>query len=371
MADDWKFQRIHSASDHRGPGRHITKISHSSGFTAYAYMCSLEQDWDGAPQCYGLDNPHPVNPAANPATAFQRGITRPGSGGSRDALDFIANAADPKENCEFALLHPGIPAKNRPVFRWAGLYSEKPSVAHRLGLSVDERGFLEARGFRNAAGDLLTIGNHEEGRFPVIQPDLGKYGQSGATVGAPGFYVSTTSTITDAGYDAWEQLRYVDASEVPYAAWAGWWGGLGVQQGDFGLAFRLGTQDASGFVFADSGTGRVGEVSGRLLEVLGGDNEPIEYVFLVFPHSGTIPKVVFPATEANVLQQARINLMKLNGLDGNVAVTAFLALGADVDKFKRFREDRLRDSDMPQFDFNYPRTEWLLKSFGFVPSDET
>ncbi|HKS88495.1 MAG TPA: hypothetical protein VJR70_03555 [Stellaceae bacterium] len=371
MADDWKFQRIHSASDHRGPGRHITKITHSSGFIAYAYMCSLERDWDGAPRAYGLDNPHPVNPVANPATAFQRGITRPGSGGSRDALDHIGNAADPVANCEFALMHPNISAKNRPVFRWVGFYSAQPTVAHRLGLSVDERSFLEARGYRNSNGQLLKIGDHEEGYFPVIQPDLGKYGQSGSTVGAPGFYVSTTSTITDAGYNEWEQLRYVDASEVPYAAWAGWWGGLGVQQGDFGLALRPDADACSGFVFADAGSGRVGEVSGYLLDQLGGENEPIAHVFLVFPHSGTTPKVFFPATDGNAQQHARINVMKMNGLDGNVAVTAFLALGADLDKFNRYRADRMTGSDTAQFDWSYPRTEWLLKSYGFVPSDET
>ena len=80
----------------------------------------------------------------------------------------------------------------------------------------------------------------------------------------------------------------MDAPTIPYAAYAGWWARKSVQLGDFGLAIARDTGASSGFVFGDTGSGNVGEVSNKLLSTLtsaGGTNENL-FTFIVFPGSG-------------------------------------------------------------------------------------
>jgi hypothetical protein len=359
MTDELTFQTVFSASDHRGPGISVTKIAHrATGFVALAYQCSLEEDLDGAPDAYGLDNAHPVNAAANPATALQHNIEMLETG--------LANAADPWQNCLRHLNHQNLPADHDP-FRWVGIFAERPTVAHRSGLSVDERGFLEARGFRDAQGNLHTLAPGAEGAFPVIQPDLGRDGQSNAVVGAPGFYVSTTSTVTDLSLDAWDQSWYLDATEIPYAAWAGWMAHFGLQQGDFGLALRYNSEASSGYVYGDAGAGNVGEVSRALFETLapGRDNEPRDFIFLAFPGSGTLK--VSPAALINIQTRVNDRVRRLNAVPNNEALATFLSFGANLDKFKRFQARKLSDAEMVAADSRYPRAEFALRSCGFIP----
>src|SRR5215216_663702 len=104
MADELTFQPARTASDHKG-AVYVTKIEHkASGFEAFAYQCSLVEDLDGAPRGYGLDNPHPVDPAHNPHTALQHGINM--------LETSLCNAADPHQNCSAGSHH----------FRWVGIY---------------------------------------------------------------------------------------------------------------------------------------------------------------------------------------------------------------------------------------------------------
>ena len=363
-ADDLTFQTVFHSSDHRGPGISVTRIQHqASGFVALAYKCSLEEDLDGAPRCYGLDNPRPVNAAANPATGFQHGIHMLETG--------ICNAADPLRHCELALASPNLPAAQRPVFQWVGLFALQPTVAHRLGLSVDERGFLEARGFRDANNVMHSLPPGTEGRFPVIQGDQGQAGWSNAAFGAPGYYVSTTSTITSPDFSEWDPLRYLDATEVPYAAWAGWMQSFGLQQGDFGLALRYNSEAASGYVYGDSGAGNVGEVSRQLFETLapGRDNEPRDFIFLAFPSSGTYK--ISPATEPQIQARVRANVIKLNQIPGADAVATFLSFGADLDLYQRYQQRRLSDAQMIAADARYSRVAAVLGSFGYDPPVST
>jgi hypothetical protein len=97
----------------------------------------------------------------------------------------------------------------------------------------------------------------QPGLFLAIQPASGP---------APGYFVSTTSAVADPKLPAWDQRRYVSATDIPYAALAWWWPKLKVHKGDFGLAIRPDTGSVSGFVFADAGTAKVGEVSNKLME---------------------------------------------------------------------------------------------------------
>ena len=84
----------------------VWRIRHRpSGFDALAYVCSLEEDFDGAPRCYGEPNPGRfgaiVNAASNPDTSQQADIVArvahrpPDRGNSRAALDFLGNATSP------------------------------------------------------------------------------------------------------------------------------------------------------------------------------------------------------------------------------------------------------------------------------------
>jgi hypothetical protein len=212
-----------------------------------------------------------------------------------------------------------------------------------------------------------TLAPGAEGAFPVIQPDLGRDGQSNAVVGAPGFYVSTTSTVTDLSLDAWDQSWYLDATEIPYAAWAGWMAHFGLQQGDFGLALRYNSEASSGYVYGDAGAGNVGEVSRALFETLapGRDNEPRDFIFLAFPGSGTLK--VSPAALINIQTRVNDRVRRLNAVPNNEALATFLSFGANLDKFKRFQARKLSDAEMVAADSRYPRAEFALRSCGFIP----
>jgi hypothetical protein len=322
-------------TDHRG-AISVAKIEHmASGFTAFAYQCRLEEDFDGAPRAYGFDNPQPVDPVANPDTRLQRGIK---------PLDRLGNATSP-----FKTFAAG--GKN---FSWVGLYAASQEFATKNGFSIDRRPRLEARRGRLPG---------QPGLFPAIQPAGGP---------APGYFVSTTSAVADPQLPAWDQRRYVSATEIPYAALAWWWPKLKVNKGDFGLAIRPDTGSASGFVFADAGTAKVGEVSHKLMETLSpgegrGTRNEHPTLFLVFPGSGSAisERVKYRANPA--LQRCvSLNLRRLNTLSDNRSVPAFLALGADLARYQALKSGHPAPGD---FAARYRTIERALISIGFAPSN--
>jgi hypothetical protein len=295
--------------DHRGPVP-IIKIEHApSNFVAFAYQCRLEEDFDGAPRCYGLDNPQPVDSSANPNTRLQKGIK---------ALDRIGNATNPYKNFR----------AGSNDFAWVGLYAATPAFARQQGFSIDARPRLEARRGRKPS---------EQGLFPAIQPASGP---------APGYFVSTTSALADPKLPAWDQRRYVDATQIPYGALALWWPRLKVRLGDFGFAIRPDIGTVSGFVFADSGTAKVGEVSHRLLETLspgegaGTRNEHSTW-FLVFPGSGNgISERVKYGSNAALQRCVSLNLRRLSALPDADRITRLLALGPNLPMFQAVEAGR-------------------------------
>jgi hypothetical protein len=345
-----------ASSDHKRTVP-VTKIEHkTSGFKAYAYQCSLEEDLDGAPKAYGLNNPHPVDQDHNPHTIWQAGITM--------LETSLANAGDPAGNCLHHLLNQKDSANNQ-IFRWVGLYSATQADATAHGNSIDRRSFLEARGRRVDKDDkknvLVAFGLNEPGVFPVIQNFDGD---------APGNYVSTTSAVVD-GFERWDQRRYVNAVEIPYAAHASWWKTLGVELGDFGLAIRPGTGDVSGFVFGDTGTGRVGEVSRKLFEALSPErnNEDV-FSFLVFPKSGV--GIANRFTQNKVVQeQVKLNIRKLNNVPRSDAVVDFLgSFGADRGKYRGVLSGKGQiDTKSEEGDPVYFNVLAALISFGYQESE--
>lgn len=373
MADDALiFQNIHTALDHKG-AVHVTRIRHlASGFDALAYRCSLEEDFDGAAQCYGDPNPHPVDPVHNPATARQADIKRRDRTGrtkpdDRTALDFLGNATSPHTNFDHGSTD----------FAWVGVHSAPPTKAAagvlpaRGRFSIDMRSHLGARrrpinpGEKEIPGygKTIPLGPHEESWFPAVQP---------SDAPAPGFYVSTSAVVADASRSAWEQERYVDAQSIPYAALTPWFKTWGTELGDFGLAMDPLTGAASGFVFADAGyQNKVGEVSTKLLSLLGGDEEG-RYLFLAFPRSGRGISPVWKYGFNFASQMgARTSILKLNDAPDPASLIIFLTLGADFDKFDRFRSRRMSDRETVQADWLYQRSggviERVLARYGYAP----
>jgi hypothetical protein len=189
--------------------------------------------------------------------------------------------------------------------------------------------------------------------FPAIQ---------GGDAPAPGYYVSTTTANTDEGLHDWDQRKYVDAVHIPYAAWAGWWHNHGVEQGDFGVAIRGTTGRASPFVFADSGSGRVGEISRFLFENLSPEREDevSDYFFLVFPGSGAAVANLQKFRDANVItDQVRQILRSIDQIpagDDNPVIeqiALFLALDADRARLARFRTERVPEAEFRDDNFRY------------------
>ena len=353
----------------------VWRIRHvPSGFDALAYVCSLEEDFDGAPRCYGEPNPGrfgaAVNPASNPDTALQADIVArvahqpPDRANSRAVLDFLGNATSPHQNF-------GV----NNEFAWVGLTSLAPSEVRKVPNadpkkppinvpSLDMRRGMGARFRKNAQGDLVT-GPNGEHFFPVIQ---------GPGSPAPGFFVSTTAVARDPSLPETDQNRFFDASAIPYQAFNGWMlsaGGAHVNKGDFGLVIDPLTAVTSGFVLADAGAGnKAGEVSTFLLGLLGGNNER-DFVFLLFPGSGG--GSILPTATAPTLARAGalINLPKLNN-DGDAAnqLVLFLALGGNLARYNQVKSGSLSREAMIDADQAYIDMRQLLKPFG-IETDAT
>jgi hypothetical protein len=236
----------------------VTKITGPANapfpFVAYAYICHLNEDIDGAPRAYAV-LVDPLQPPAAHPTFFTAADLRP----SRPQLETtLANATNSKA--------PIFNVNGVNAWLWAGVVSKRHNEVR--GLILDERNFL-----KDAAG-----------RFPVVhQP------------GTPdqGFYVSQSNGLAynparPMAPNDWDQDKYLDASAVPYAVYADQWVRLGVGAGDYGLAIRPQNGASSGFMFGDTGTpNRVGECSRKLVRTLSptGFNED-QVLFLVFPGSG-------------------------------------------------------------------------------------
>jgi hypothetical protein len=208
-------------------------------YRAIVFQCILNQDVDGAPHCYAAFNPaHPND-----------------KNGGRD---FLRNGTS-DENATF-----NAGGNN---WEWHGVVSRTPADAAAEGVDIDDAHGLSLRDSR------------VPGRFPVFQP-------------GHGFYVSSTSTVANAGFRETDQRRYWDATSVSYGAITPPLLRLGVKPGDFGLAIRNDTGTSEGFFYGDSGSqDKVGEMSTQLFLRLfpGNDQEGHPVTFIVFPGSGTNP----------------------------------------------------------------------------------
>src|SRR5262249_50925947 len=108
------YSHARAASDHVG-GVEITRVRDlASNFECFVYQCSLEEDFDGAPDAYGWDNPNPVDPARNPDTRLQTNV---------NGRDHIPNATNNPGNCRAQLLD----GQSR-LFAYVGLYASSQTA---------------------------------------------------------------------------------------------------------------------------------------------------------------------------------------------------------------------------------------------------
>lgn len=306
-------------------GVEVTKASGGrDGFEAYIYRCHLVEDNDGAPTCYGLDNP--VNVFANvDADAF--GAAAPMMRLTNlTSWPHVQKSVTPLENrpnqraglanaTNDHLLWSGQP------FYWAALFAATESYARVHRLTLDKRPFLKSTApDKNAGG-----GGKVAGKYPVVQPPWSS--------AAPGYYISTSGQLANGAADPWDPARYWDASKIPYAVYANRWADLSskVNIGDFGFAIRDTTGTYSEFAFRDTGTTtNVGECSRKLCRTLAPtpDNQGVyneDFVsFLVFPGSG--------------MRAASVEgeIKKLNAADNRMEVPLFLAMGSNFRVYKAF-----------------------------------
>jgi hypothetical protein len=287
----------------------VTKVSGGpQNFKAFAYRCRLIEDNDGAPTCYGWDNPGgQVSPPWPKGTNPQTGLT-PLERAHGQAIG-LANASSDANLW-------------RAPFYWAGLFAATPAFARANGLRIDMRDGLASTLPEPAPSDGLT------GKRPVVKDT--------------GYYVSTTAQPANPGANLWDQGRYYNAATVPYAVWANqWaWANTGVGLGDVGLAINNSTGAASEFAYLDSGTNyQVGESSRNLCRTL----VPTADDVIMVRDVDYISFLAFPGSQggAGVGDQ----LDKLAAADNGDELILFFALGADYTRYKAWLRRFYRTED--------------------------
>jgi hypothetical protein len=142
-------------------------------------------------------------------------------------------------------------------------------------------------------------------------------------------------------------------------------GGAHVNKGDFGLVIDPLTAVTSGFVLADAGAGnKAGEVSTFLLGLLGGNNER-DFVFLLFPGSGSSSILSTANAPTAARAGALINLPKLNNdSDAATQLVLFLSLGGNFRKYNQVKSGSLSHEAMIDVDLDYMGMRRLLEVYG-------
>jgi hypothetical protein len=149
-----------------------------------------------------------------------------------------------------------------------------PVTCFRAGLAIDADGSPRAYHPDNTGLDDLKHGGYPGNWWGVATSNELSTGTpllQKASDPAPGFYVSTTSLI-DARYEYQNQLRYVNAEEIPYFVLPDHFS-PDIQLGDIAWIYNTHNAQSSFAVFADTGPD-VGEGSIYLAKKLGIDHDP-------------------------------------------------------------------------------------------------
>jgi hypothetical protein len=329
-------------SFHRSGGSYLVRATQPDGQTTIVFSAVLNEDIDGAPNCYAR-----FNPAAPHAL----------NGG----LDFLRHATNQSDTANFVALPAGV--LHHP-WRWVGLLRKTHADAVAQGILglLDERPELAA---------LNENGNPKSPpQFPVLRDDNNN------------FYVSTTALVKNSAAAETNPAHWWDATTVPYAALTPPLRNVGVDLGDFGIAIRRDTGVSSPFLYADSGNGdKVGEVSRNLYRTLFrvGDQEEHLVAFIVFPGSrlrpiANNPRPTIRQRLADLSSAANVNT--LIGLMGSGS--PYRGLPADeqmwvLDDVAHFQRHRAPDLDVyarPAADgtSRYRTIANALQAYGFNPA---
>jgi len=273
-----RFTDVGTASSKgRRGGSFLIKVDGLYG-AAIVFQCILNQDVDGAPNCYARFNP------ADPA-------------GKNGGLDFLRNGTS-DENATFQ------PGGNG--WEWHGVVSRTEQQAANEGVDIDT--------LQKPSKDIVKDNLN---RFPVFQP-------------GHQFYVSSTSLAKDTRFPETDQRRYWDATAVSYGAVTPPLRRLGVDLGDFGFAIRNDNGTSEPFFYADAGAQeKVGEVSTHLFTKLfpanNQENHPVTFI-------------VFPRTNYNAVdtrdREIRARLFWLSQADNISELIDAMALGQSFDVFR-------------------------------------
>lgn len=342
MADDFKYSVIKHTSQNSDPVE-VCQVDHTNGLRWFAFESSLNWDKDGDPMSYGLNNS-----STSPGNT-QHGIVQ--------HEKTLAYAGDPWTECQWHLDNQ-TESSSQHLFRWAAIMSAQSDPP---GYKRDTRPFLESRvkQERDDDGNLVPLGAKEPGFFPVIQK-----------LPNAGYFISTTSESTGLGTDQYDQREYVDATKISYMAHAKWWKKHDVLLGDFGFAYFPYTGKYSGFVFADTGVGKVGECSTKFFDNTWPGQNPNgvntnKAIFIVFPASGrTIRRQDKYASDSVVQEQAKQNMLKLNLIDDILPFVEFLAFGASKTAFDRFRAGKSPEKVTSDADARLIGTAGILDKVG-------
>jgi hypothetical protein len=248
----------------------VTGVTGHLGLRAVIYKTPIHEDDDGDPEAYGRP------PDSNHVT--------PSSGVNmkEKSLKNATNQKDP------AKVFNDPPTTN--TFEWKGVRSRhEPRQPDDPAGTIDQRDFLK---------DGL-------GRFPIFR------------TGSNHFYAAQTAMNGPDG-------EAVNAQEVPYGALSAALRVHGrVGLGDVGLAIRMSTGAACGFLFGDAGgrtSSSVGEYSVKLARTLFGGGHPTDepLSFIVFPRSAT-SGVARAEQIAPTLRAALEDLAKFENVDDVIA----------------------------------------------------
>ncbi|MBZ5687460.1 MAG: hypothetical protein LAP86_20775 [Acidobacteriia bacterium] len=256
--DKKKSVRVHPVT---GPG----------GFLAFVYTCMLNVDWDGAPDCYGLDRP---------GFPEQTGLT-PWESSKR--VGSLSNARrDSDWSKDWVGVYNVTKAEAIRILRHHGLIPPKSAKGADV-LSKASEALLEKFWDNRTDEKIGSLENlRGDGKFPIVQIS------EMPTTMKRGYYVSTTGWF-DRSKELWDPHCYLDASAIPYSVVPDL---VGVSMGDYGLVVRNKTGARTPYVCGDSSgskTGKsrkLGECSGAVYLAMGKENEG-DFSFIVFPRSGS------------------------------------------------------------------------------------
>jgi hypothetical protein len=276
------------------------KSKYRPDLSAIVFQCILNEDNDGAPDCYGPRHPPALDPLAD---------------GTND---------------ENAVFDP----QGKNGWHWAGVIAMTPREAQLAGVL----GRLDQR---------LSV-RDRNGRFPLLQPPPNQQ-----------FFVSSTSTPANPGLPLTNQARFWNAKMISYGALTPPLTRLGVDFGDFGLAIRIDSGVNDGFLYADSGNqNKVGESSRKLFRTLfpGVDQEGHPVAFIVFP--GSADRRAGGGFGSNPTLALRTRLGDLSRADNMNEVIGLMASGR---KYKDFNVGTDPHNVGP-FSMNSPQAQTIARA---------